>query len=899
MAMAIVDTAQLDALGKALKLPHPYAHEANRCFTLIEDWQELATLVGSQPIQIKPLGYYRTPDGVHMCVYVLARAMKIASRAIYVFECSMGTNDVDRKTWKIYRRYRHFQKYVAHSSEVLSSMVVPKLSQAYMKIFHAQSCKDRLVELHGWLTGVVDNTQAFCRDHWALHQNNDELSHSMESQEAMPAIMLSAFLIAGANNPFHHYFRGMPPFAFAMEEVNVQLTKAPVYPSKLRSSLGTSTGLGLRLTASHEQAGKFLGATVSGFLRDTAELDKSLSMVNVGARLVRINGVDVSDEQFEKILSQLRDVGLPLRLRFIYNPHLQRRIPAKSIHFKEDAAGSPSSVRHRLASSGYTGGSRASSSSRDFSAPARPHSGDAESQKRSYSVDARKTMGIFGSVFSDLFGRKRFETTEILLNNQVEEIFSWDDVGGEFQDIISRGFFTFLSQAFLAQLRRKRQEMNGEVVLDPVVDEKAWKLLDQRKGQGIWSTASGPLGICLGACKLRDVEAAMLEISPLFFSSRLNGLGSEKRLTKGFVLISINNESTFGMTFPAVIKMLLNASRPTSVCFRWYKGQSTATDYSPFLETELMEQGGAGRITKTDPANTFECALDCISEAQADLCNSLHLALVENASIRNEIGSLHNSTREFRSKRDEIAAHENELQQTIAEKDAMIRKLQQQLQERADELEKAKTQLKAADDKLVESEREYHQMLETAHANASHRIAEHEERLIKESNKSIENAKILAERKMQRQLEIALNERQRKHEEYLQKLAEEHTEELDSLNQQVAVWRHQVEVLTEAEKRNYAAMINSGSFSYNDYQRSRFGFADSPFSNSSGSARTYGGGRQNSDRPFGQQSKDEDSWGRGGDSAGSLKEHTYTELSERSASPAPSFWDRFVSLVSS
>lgn len=47
---------------------------------------------------------------------------------------------------------------------------------------------------------------------------------------------------------------------------------------------------------------------------------------------------------------------------------------------------------------------------------------------------------------------------------------------------------------------------------------------------------------------------------------------NEKQLTKGFILVSVNNESTFGMRFNQVMKLLTKASRPTTIGFRWYKG---------------------------------------------------------------------------------------------------------------------------------------------------------------------------------------------------------------------------------------------------------------------------------------------------------------------------------------
>jgi hypothetical protein len=57
----------VESISRALKLPRPHLHEPNRSFTLVEDWAQLVELVARQPIAVKPLGYYRTPDAVDMC----------------------------------------------------------------------------------------------------------------------------------------------------------------------------------------------------------------------------------------------------------------------------------------------------------------------------------------------------------------------------------------------------------------------------------------------------------------------------------------------------------------------------------------------------------------------------------------------------------------------------------------------------------------------------------------------------------------------------------------------------------------------------------------------------------------------------------------------------------------
>ncbi|KAF1332800.1 hypothetical protein FI667_g3181, partial [Globisporangium splendens] len=963
-----MESALVDGISRALGVPRPFVHEENAAFTLVEDWKQLAVAVVNEPIRVKPLGYYRSPESVD----------------IYVFECTMGADESDKKTWKIYRRYRHFQSYVSNSSELLASVVVPRLSQAYLKIFYAKQCKDRLVELHAWLAGVIENTQSFFQQRAAAavaSQQHAFMQH-MDTPEAMPAVWLCAFLFAGANTPFPHYFRGLPSFAFALEEVNVELTKAPIFPSKLRSSIETSAGLGLRLTPSLEQQGNYFGATVSGFLRDVADLDPTLTKVQIGAKLVCINGVDVTDEPFDKVLSHLRSVGLPLRLRFLYNPQLHRRQRGKSMYVNESnetlspagqlgrerrlssvsaktnmstqeersnmrsrsSVASTSSmpspfVKATPSTASVSGGSVSTASSQ------KSGGGQPVSQRR-YSVDSRKSMGIFSSVFGDLFGRKRNETADVLFNNQVEELYSWDDIGGETRDIVSRGFFSFLTQSFLHELRQKERLKYDESALDDPTGKlsekhdatlQQMKALNERKGQGVWSTSTGAMGFSFGACKLRDVEAAMLDIPPVLtgWSFILDGadrmlcvvvvpICSEKHLGKGFVLVSINNESTFGLKFSAVMKMLTKASRPTSVCFRWYKGNVSVI--LPFLETDLAEQeptstsgpasSGSGppsyrRSSKSDPTKAFEHSLDCLTEAQSDLCSNLHLALVENASIRNEIGVLQERQRESRRRQEQAEHAESAMKVVVQEKDAIIAKLRQELATRDAELQSAKEKCKVSDAMLASSKQEFHQLLENAHAAAIQRVADHEERLVRESNKSIENAKLIAERKTKKELDAALSDLQRKHDEYLQKLAEEHSEEVESLMQQVVVWRHQVEVLTEAEKRNYAAMIHNGVNPYHDYQRSRFGFADSPFADSSSgtssTARTLGGRHNNNGErgAFGtpshqhNQHSEYESWRDG--TPEDPKDHAFTELSDRSSmsnsQPRTTFWDRMVSLI--
>ncbi|CAI5722327.1 unnamed protein product [Peronospora farinosa] len=1012
-----METETITTISKALGLPRPFLNERNQAFTQLETWQKLTTFIATQVVNIKPIGYYRTLESI----------------TIYVFECSIDdTRNLKRSSWKIYRRYRQFQKYCTYSLDagIDRSVRVPRLSQAYLKILYAPHCKDRLVELHQWLEQVVKKTQHYCQlvqqkqerqekekfqalqqqrvaqlekkvakkmqypgnNHGTsdatgdfvamssmstsrlqrssrmnsttstrrrssvslktIEQRGDPVLYMLRTDkaEALPVMMLSCFLFAGANCPFPHVFPGMPSFALAMEELNVQLTQvAPAaYPSKLQNSLTTRAGLGLRLTPSHEQDRQFLGATVAGFLRDQDELDPALVDVRVGARLVRVNGVNVDDVPFDQVLIQLRSLGLPLRLRFVYNPNLNHKrsslvTPQSSVN--ATSAAELSSGRKKVTSS-VSGECGSGNSAESQGVICKPFSNPSH---RSYSVDApRSQLGLFGSVFGDLFSggsgsdankalgsnsvngtgivsatcKQRGETADMasgssyhsLLKGSGSALFSWDDISGGSRDLILRGFFTYLPPSLLRELVQKRRAESKAKAFLPEYDSNESDDSDEyecmenktanlgRKAQGVWSTATGPIGLSFRSCKLCDVEATILEMPPVFFSSRREHQGSEKRLCKGFVLVSINNESTFGASFAITVKRLRSASRPTSLCFRWYK------DFSPFVETEVAVSNGSSiprspSLMKPHEigANAFVNNLDCVAEAQIDLSHSLQLALMENASIRDEIGILQDAHRELRLSHERAAERERCLQTNIEQSDAVITKLKEEVKVQRQELEKSRIRTQEAEAELATNKREYETMLEKAQEIAKARLAEHEEQLVKESNRSIENAKYLAERRARKMLEVAANESQRKHEEYLQKLAEEHSEEVESLMQQVAVWRHQVEVLTEAEKRNYAALVSNGVNPYGDYQRSRFSRsnADSPFADLRGAGisdiyRRQGIAQDSSVDANAVKWRDDSP----GDDENKNKPHSFYRTSDHALhSNKGTFWNRVVSLL--
>lgn len=74
-----MEAAAVESISKALGLPRPFLHEPNRAFTQVESWQQLTALLATQPVRIKPLGYYRTPDSVEM--YVLHRFVSVTLTA--------------------------------------------------------------------------------------------------------------------------------------------------------------------------------------------------------------------------------------------------------------------------------------------------------------------------------------------------------------------------------------------------------------------------------------------------------------------------------------------------------------------------------------------------------------------------------------------------------------------------------------------------------------------------------------------------------------------------------------------------------------------------------------------------------------------------------------------------
>ncbi|RHY10810.1 hypothetical protein DYB25_002001 [Aphanomyces astaci] len=408
----------------AMALPEPYVTQRNLKLVLVEDYVRLASFVKSDPFSVSPLGYYKSPDGFD----------------IYVFECTLGS--VDRPShlkrfvpvhlsplhahrfscsWKIHRRYRHFDMLLSRlmdpssssSSSAAAAARWPSLSGSYLQMFRAKHCKDRLVELHTWLVKAVELLQTFPAT--SADTTTGDKSH----------VLFTCFLFAGANTPYVT-FPSLPLFAWALEQVHVQLTLSPLYPSRVPNQHAAG-GLGLRLAPSTGRADDetggtiYRGAVVTGFLRDSFDVP-NVQYVRLGSHLSHINGVPIENETFDTILLHLRSQSRPMFLTFTLDPR-------------------PSSLECQLSEADLRRHDRALSASSMISGSRRTSAASSMDV-----ADVQTPMSVLGSVFHDTLGgsRKRTETM-ISDNNQDEDdgmlLLCWDDVSGLGMDTVTTGMY--------------------------------------------------------------------------------------------------------------------------------------------------------------------------------------------------------------------------------------------------------------------------------------------------------------------------------------------------------------------------------------------------------------------------------------------------------------------------
>ncbi|RHY56675.1 hypothetical protein DYB34_002734 [Aphanomyces astaci] len=408
----------------AMALPEPYVTQRNLKLVLVEDYVRLASFVKSDPFSVSPLGYYKSPDGFD----------------IYVFECTLGS--VDRPShlkrfvpvhlsplhahrfscsWKIHRRYRHFDMLLSRlmdpssssSSSAAAAARWPSLSGSYLQMFRAKHCKDRLVELHTWLVKAVELLQTFPAT--SADTTTGDKSH----------VLFTCFLFAGANTPYVT-FPSLPLFAWALEQVHVQLTLSPLYPSRVPNQHAAG-GLGLRLAPSTGRADDetggtiYRGAVVTGFLRDSFDVP-NVQYVRLGSHLSHINGVPIENETFDTILLHLRSQSRPMFLTFTLDPR-------------------PSSLECQLSEADLRWHDRALSASSMISGSRRTSAASSMDV-----ADVQTPMSVLGSVFHDTLGgsRKRTETM-ISDNNQDEDdgmlLLCWDDVSGLGMDTVTTGMY--------------------------------------------------------------------------------------------------------------------------------------------------------------------------------------------------------------------------------------------------------------------------------------------------------------------------------------------------------------------------------------------------------------------------------------------------------------------------
>ncbi|RLN92013.1 hypothetical protein DYB28_001759 [Aphanomyces astaci] len=373
----------------AMALPEPYVTQRNLKLVLVEDYVRLASFVKSEPFSVSPLGYYKSPDGFDI--------------------------------WKIHRRYRHFDMLLSRlmdpssssSSSAAAAARWPSLSGSYLQMFRAKHCKDRLVELHTWLVKAVELLQTFPAP--SADTTTGDKSH----------VLFTCFLFAGANTPYVT-FPSLPLFAWALEQVHVQLTLSPLYPSRVPNQHAAG-GLGLRLAPSTGRADDetggtiYHGAVVTGFLRDSFDVP-NVQYVRLGSHLSHINGVSIENETFDTILLHLRSQSRPMYLTFTLDPR-------------------PSSLECQLSEADLRRHDRALSASSMISGSRRTSAASSMDV-----ADVQTPMSVLGSVFHDTLGgsRKRTETM-ISDNNQDEDdgmlLLCWDDVSGLGMDTVTTGMY--------------------------------------------------------------------------------------------------------------------------------------------------------------------------------------------------------------------------------------------------------------------------------------------------------------------------------------------------------------------------------------------------------------------------------------------------------------------------
>ncbi|CCI50684.1 unnamed protein product, partial [Albugo candida] len=514
--------------------------------------------------------------------------------------------------------------------------------------------------------------------------------------------------------------------------------------------------------------------------------------------------IHVFRQKFDHILNEIQSVDLPLQLRFVY-------VPVRSLHQLEEHEnvyklyGSTNRLQVLHEKNVQDDVNWQSNIAKQYL--------HQNKLRRDHSVRSQTALSILGSVFTELIGMKGTKVRNFFFpKGKKMKPLSWDAYGA-FGDIFTTGFYTFLPSSLkCSQIDSLNKEHDKQ---DPQLLSNLGKLTGVKSveigGIGVWSTTFGgyQLSLCIG--HIGDSEAAVLQRSLKNLNANAVDLKveNEQSLKRGSVLVSINGESTFGKRFTRVAEMLIGASRPTTLCFRVFQDHKCPINCTENVETECSS----------------EIMLALLSEAHRDMTNSLQVAMLENAAIRAKCDSIEQRVWKLeaaacternllnRSKKKLAAASEEciELQKLVQKRDNLINELQDRN--------------RCLETKLKHSQHIYEMLAERARSQALEQIANQEAKLLNESNKSIELLQHILEEKFMRERDSAIQRMKSQHEEFLQKLAEEHCEEVENLNQQVAVWRHQVDVLTEAERRNYTNGHNSPGHMYSLYTPRRIDYS--------------------------------------------------------------------------
>lgn len=148
-----------------------------------------------------------------------------------------------------------------------------------------------------------------------------------------------------------------------------------------------------------------------------------------------------------------------------------------------------------------------------------------------------------------------------------------------------RGIFSYLSLSLLYGLHQERRVETHSKAFPPEHDMNDTDINDdnqcfgddaanlERKMQGVWSTATGPISLSLRVCKCVIRKGTMMEVSPAF-SFQVKSIKIEGSVRSRVLAMHINhNICGLAVSFTIAIKRL-RSDAVSRVCARWYEDYS-------------------------------------------------------------------------------------------------------------------------------------------------------------------------------------------------------------------------------------------------------------------------------------------------------------------------------------